>query len=132
MALTRIRAIISMVNGQFVVVNREIAGSPECRAEAFTVAVCTWNVPWCTSSGEFPGHHMDIRIPGFSYSIWQERKLEQGTYVDRVRFSSSGQYEGNSGVLGGNSAGAPNVVYNDQDCVLVADPRSGWLLIYRI
>jgi hypothetical protein len=134
MALTRIKAIVNMVNGPFVLINRELSGSPECVAEAFTVAPCDWHVPWCTSSGEFPGHHMDIRIPGFSYSIWQENKFEprEGVDVDRVRFSASGQYEGGAGALGRDSTGAPNIVFADSDYVLVADPRPGWILIYRI
>lgn len=147
MGVTTIRALVNMTNHSAKLKNRET--NEEVVTDRYEAKKCSIRVPWCTGSGEFPGHHLRLEFTGqqpgsqssslFIYSIWQQNTSTS----DWVRFKEytpppPGQdpnmdppYEDNArGLINGRN-GREYVVSNFSDALLVIDERF-WVILVQI
>lgn len=142
MSFTTIKALVNMTNRPATLQNRETNAG--VATDAYEAKQCNIVVPWCTSSGEFPGHHLRLEFKATSnppdrfftiYSIWQE----DISGADRVRFTEYIRIRGaidppySHGARGLINArnGSEYIVSGNSDAILVIDERL-WVILVRI
>jgi hypothetical protein len=99
-AITTVKRLVNHTAGDVVFTDHEGKRPRSTTVPRHEEVELDWNVPWCTSPGEFAdGHRLTIvvRTPARTFSIWQNAETDG----DYVRLSTDGRYHGeNDGGVG--------------------------------
>lgn len=79
--LNTIKAVVNMTNVHGMITNTERRGLIEIKPHCVT-SLPDWNIPWCSSYGEYAEHHLELVFGIYRYNIWQQ---------DYIRFTNDSE-----------------------------------------